>query len=330
VVDKNHQHFSIIIPAWNCADQLERLLKQINQQDYPKEYYDILVVDDGSTDQTAERAKILGARVVTNKQNLGRVLTREHGAKEANYDTLVFIDARCNIENNLLTNANSLNYLPLMGVGLADKTISIIDRVFYCIRKKVYRPYEPQTSYNDELWLKPDEFDGRPKGTGLLIIDRGMFLDCALEEKSQDVNDDTKLLYNIVTNGKPILRHTKLPFFYEHRHNWPELLKHTFFRGPKFYDYYLTPKGPYALKYYSLLTVITLIIVLTFLYPSLIFYICFAIVLLPTIVAIWMSEELKDFFACLIFFPPVAGAFISGILFAQLSRILKIRSIVKH
>ena len=213
MVDKNHQHFSIIIPAWNCADQLERLLKQINQQDYPKEYYDILVVDDGSTDQTAERAKILGARVVTNKQNLGRVLTREHGAKEAKYDTLVFIDARCNIENNLLTNANSLNYLPLMGVGLADKTISIIDRVFYCIRKKVYRPYEPQTSYNDELWLKPDEFDGRPKGTGLLIIDRGMFLDCALEEKSQDVNDDTKLLYNIVTNGKPILRHTKLPFF---------------------------------------------------------------------------------------------------------------------
>jgi glycosyltransferase involved in cell wall biosynthesis len=327
---KQMQPFSVVIPAWNCAEQLERLLIQLSEQNYPKENYEVLVVDDGSTDHTHGIATQHGARVIQHEKNMGRVVTRETGAKNAKHETLVFIDARCTIQKDLLENAASLEHLPLMGVGLADKTLSIIDRVFYCIRKKVYAPYEPQTNYNDELWLKPGEFDGRPKGTGLLIINQTMFLDCALEEKSQDVNDDTKLLANIIEKGAPILRHTKLSFFYEHRHNWPELLRHTFFRGPKFYDYYLTPGGPLAFKYYAGILAMIAIIALCFLVPQITMPLLILGVLTPLVVAIWMSEEIKDFFACLIFFPPVAGAFISGILFAQISRIFKMRSIVKH
>lgn len=323
-------NFSVIIPAWNCAEQLGRLLKQIKKQDYPQENIEVLVVDDGSTDNTNEYAKELGARVITHDKNMGRVITRETGAKNALHENLVFIDARCSVSEDLLKNAANLNYIPLMGVGLADKTLTIIDRVFYCIRKKVYTPYEPQSKYNDELWLKPNEFDGRPKGTGLLIINRKMFLDCALKEKSQDVNDDTKLLANIVNDGAPILRHTKLSFFYEHRHNWPELLRHTFFRGPKFYDYYLVPGGPHAIKYYLLIVILLSTLVACVNLPFLIKPILLIMVLTPSIVAAWMSEEIKDFFACLIFFPPVAVAFISGIIFAQVSRLLRIRSIVKH
>ncbi len=323
-------NFSVVIPAWNCSEQLDRLLKQINQQDYPKEHIEIIVVDDGSTDTTSQCATEHGAIVIKHEKNMGRVITRETGAKNALHDNLVFIDARCSVDKDLLKNAAALNYFPLMGVGLADKTLSIIDRVFYCIRKKVYAPFEPQTNYNEELWLKPNEFDGRPKGTGLLIIDRKMFLDCALQEKSQDVNDDTKLLANIVNDGAPILRHTKLSFFYEHRHNWPELLRHTFFRGPKFYDYYLVPGGPHSMKYYFLIVCMLITLLACFNFPFLIKPLITIMVVAPAVVAVWMSEEVKDFFACLIFFPPVAGAFISGIIFAQISRLLKIRSIVKH
>jgi glycosyltransferase involved in cell wall biosynthesis len=323
------QCYSIVIPAWNCSEQLDRLLNMISEQDYIKEHYEVLVVDDGSTDDTYKCAVKHSARVIKHEKNMGRVMTRETGAKNAKYETLVFIDARCTIEKDLLKNAAELNHLPLMGVGLADKTISIIDRVFYCIRKKVYAPFEPQSNYNEELWIKPGEFDGRPKGTGLLIINRDMFLDSALEEKSQDVNDDTKLLANIVEKA-PILRHTKLSFFYEHRHNWPELLKHTFFRGPKFYDYYLTPGGPLALKYYAGIFAIIGLISCCILFPQILLPLIIILLLTPTIIAIWMSEEIKDFFACLIFFPPVAIAFISGITVAQFSRIFRMRSIVKH
>ena len=40
-----------------------------------------------------------------------------------------------------------------------------------------------------------------------------------------------------------------LSFFYHHRQSWKELLRHTYFRGPKFLDYYLTPGGPLFKKY---------------------------------------------------------------------------------
>ena len=177
--------FSIIVPAYNCAGQLETLLKQLAELDYPKDQYEILVVNDGSSDDTAKVMEKYQTSAIHHPKNLGRVSARESGAKGAKFDTLVFIDARLEIEPDLLKNAHELNYLPLMGVGKSDKTLSTIDRVFYCIRRRTYHPYEPQHKYNEELWLRPGEFDGRPKGTGLLIIERQMFLDCAWKTKDK-------------------------------------------------------------------------------------------------------------------------------------------------
>lgn len=297
--------------------------------DYPKGSFEVLVVDDGSSDSTAQVAEKHQARLVRHPENLGRVHARETAAREALHDTLVFIDARVNIKPDLLKNAQALNHLPLMGVGASDKYRSTIDRVFYCIRRRVYSPFEPQERYHPELWLKPDAFDKRPKGTGLLIIDRQMFLDCQLQEKGQDVNDDTKLLWNIVQKS-PILRHTDLFFFYEHRQDWGSLLRHTFFRGPKFLDYYLTPGGPLFVPWVlGLLCLFAFFIAMPF-FP----WLASSALALPFIALLgasfWISEEVSDLPYCLIFFPPVAIAFISGIAFAQISRWTGRRDWIRH
>lgn len=328
--NKQAKYFSIVIPAYNCAEQLRSLLAQIREFDYPQDHFEVIVVNDGSTDDTAEVAQGSNIRRIDHPKNLGRVSARESGAKAAKYENLVFIDARLSIQSNLLKNANALDYLPLMGVGTSDKTLSSIDRVFYCIRRKTYHPFEPQHKYHKELWLKPGEFDGRPKGTGLLIIDRSMFLNCALEDKGQDVNDDTRLLYQIVHEGAPILRHTDLSFFYHHRQSWSELLKHTYFRGPKFLDYYLTPGGPlfkpYCLAWLGLVGLITAALF----NPMLWFVLLMALILVLLGVCLWFSEDVADFFTCLIFFPPIAFAFGLGILSAQMARWLSIRHLIRH
>lgn len=321
--------YSILIPAYNCADQLRRLLTICAQLDYPKAHFEILVVDDGSTDNTPVVAKSFGARLIQHDGNQGRVITRETAAKHAKFENLVFIDARLTIETDLLQAANRIEHMPLMGVGGSDKYRSIIDRVFYCIRRKVYKPYEPQRLYAPELWLKPDAFDGRPKGTGLLIIDRQMFLDCALEDKSQDVNDDTRLLKSIV-DVSPILRHTDLTFFYEHRQDWNELLRHTFFRGPKFLDYYLSPGGPLFWPYVLGWIILFAFILLTISQPWL-WWFALGLPLLALLGAsAYLSEEWGDLPVCLLFFPPVGAAFIAGILFAQFTRLFKLRTLIRH
>jgi glycosyltransferase involved in cell wall biosynthesis len=321
--------FSIIIPSYNCSAQLERLLSILDRLEYPRQNFEILVVDDGSSDDTVLVAEKYKATVVSHPSNQGRVITRESGAKAAKFENLVFIDARLTVETNLLAAAQELNYLPLMGVGGSDKYLSIIDRVFYCIRKRVYRPYEPQHLYNKELWLKPEAFNGRPKGTGLLIIDRKMFLECALEDKSQDVNDDTRLLRRIV-ESKPILRHTNLTFFYEHRQDWQELLRHTFFRGPKFLDYYLSPGGPLFWPYCAGLVGLVAYFIFAC-YSPILFWGFLAIPLLAVIIAsLVLAEEWGDIPVCFIFFPPVGCAFLAGIAFAQSARWLNARHWIRH
>jgi len=56
---------TVVIAAYNEEKDLPKCLTAITTQDFPKEDYEILVVDNNSTDKTAEIAKSFGARVIT-------------------------------------------------------------------------------------------------------------------------------------------------------------------------------------------------------------------------------------------------------------------------
>ena len=48
---------SVIIPARNEEENISKLLKALNDQSYPKEFFEVIVVDDHSTDNTAAIVK---------------------------------------------------------------------------------------------------------------------------------------------------------------------------------------------------------------------------------------------------------------------------------
>ncbi|GIW67109.1 MAG: hypothetical protein KatS3mg095_1007 [Candidatus Parcubacteria bacterium] len=78
---------SVIIPAYNEEKGIENTLKRI-----PKEVFEIIVVDNNSTDKTAEIAKKLGAKVVKEtKQGYGYALQK--GFNIAQGDIIVTLDA---------------------------------------------------------------------------------------------------------------------------------------------------------------------------------------------------------------------------------------------
>src|ERR1700712_1765205 len=45
---------SVVVPAYNSADTLERLLASLDAQTLPQDDFEVVVVDDGSTDGTFE------------------------------------------------------------------------------------------------------------------------------------------------------------------------------------------------------------------------------------------------------------------------------------
>ncbi|WED43822.1 glycosyltransferase family 2 protein [Legionella cardiaca] len=94
----NPQDVSIIIPVYNEVDNVEGLYKEIVAA-LPSEafIYEVIFVDDGSTDGTTDRLKLLSQnydnlRVVYHKRNFGQSAGLVSGARVARYSTLVTLD----------------------------------------------------------------------------------------------------------------------------------------------------------------------------------------------------------------------------------------------
>ncbi|HEX9067519.1 MAG TPA: glycosyltransferase [Ktedonobacterales bacterium] len=91
---------SVIMPAYNAAAWLPRTLASLAAQDYSAPRYELILVDDGSTDNTADVARRFAAswsgtmRVLT-KANGGPGSARNWGVADSQAEVIAFIDADC-------------------------------------------------------------------------------------------------------------------------------------------------------------------------------------------------------------------------------------------
>lgn len=93
---------SVIIPAYNAGSIIERCIAALSNQTMPPQEYEIIVVDDCSSDDTAQRAAWAGARVLHTAVNCGSGGARNVGLAEAQGDIIVFTDADCEPTSDFL------------------------------------------------------------------------------------------------------------------------------------------------------------------------------------------------------------------------------------
>ena len=95
---------SIIVPARNEQDNIERCLASLIKQNYPTTKFEIIVVDDNSTDNTLKRIKKLQQKypllkIIELKDKpenwTGKTWASEKGYLKSGYDILLFVDADC-------------------------------------------------------------------------------------------------------------------------------------------------------------------------------------------------------------------------------------------
>jgi mycofactocin system glycosyltransferase len=87
---------SVVIPVKDRADELRNCLTSLHKLDYPREKLEIVVVDDGSSDNTPSVARELGAVLVASGSVAGGpALARNQGARMASGEILAFIDSDC-------------------------------------------------------------------------------------------------------------------------------------------------------------------------------------------------------------------------------------------
>jgi len=106
--ESSSPYFSIVIPAYNEEEHISSCLQSVFNSDYDSAQYEVIVVDNGSQDNTydialnSERARVFQLL----EGNVGAV--RNYGAAKARGQILVFIDADCLMDKDWLNRAEKL------------------------------------------------------------------------------------------------------------------------------------------------------------------------------------------------------------------------------
>jgi glycosyltransferase involved in cell wall biosynthesis len=83
-------HVSVVVPAYNEAGRVSAVLQSVVASELVDE---VIVVDDGSEDGTADEARGYPVRVVSLPENLGKAAALDAGIHHARNDVFLFLDA---------------------------------------------------------------------------------------------------------------------------------------------------------------------------------------------------------------------------------------------
>lgn len=86
---------SVIVPVWNGRGVISRCLAALQQQTLPAHQFEVIVVDNGSTDGTADEARSFASVAVYAEHRPGSYAARNLGLTHAQGDYVAFTDADC-------------------------------------------------------------------------------------------------------------------------------------------------------------------------------------------------------------------------------------------
>ncbi|OGH07591.1 MAG: hypothetical protein A2171_00530 [Candidatus Levybacteria bacterium RBG_13_35_9] len=151
---------SVVIAAYNEEKNLPKCLDVIKDQNYPKEKYEIIVVDNNSVDKTAEIARSYDAKVVKEEKQ-GNTFAVKKGMDAAGGEIIAMVDADTIVEKNWLVDISKAfeneNVVGVTGMGIIKSGNKLLDK----FEQKFY-----------EYFLKAHFLIGKPHITGFNLAVR--------------------------------------------------------------------------------------------------------------------------------------------------------------
>ncbi len=99
---KTYEFYSIIVPSYNRQEEIEELIRSFEKVEFPRDRFELVIVDDGSTDGTVNFLESTGPElsvdlVIIRQKNQGPGAARNNGMKSARGDFLIIIDSDCTV-----------------------------------------------------------------------------------------------------------------------------------------------------------------------------------------------------------------------------------------
>ncbi|SMO68029.1 glycosyltransferase [Fodinibius sediminis] len=87
---------SVITPVYNAEEQIDDFLDALQNQQYPREHFEIIVVDNGSTDRTVQKIQSHSDIILCRRTDVQNpYAARNEGLSRARGDILVLLDVNC-------------------------------------------------------------------------------------------------------------------------------------------------------------------------------------------------------------------------------------------
>ena len=97
---KNPPSISIVVPAYNEAKTIRSCIQSLQNLNYPN--YDLIVIDDGSTDNTFEEASQCKGVKIIKQENQGKPSALNNGIRSSTGEIIVTVDADTTIDKDAL------------------------------------------------------------------------------------------------------------------------------------------------------------------------------------------------------------------------------------
>lgn len=118
---------SVIVPVYNDAQRIGKCIESLLNQTYPREKYEILIIDNGSTDETRDVVKKYPVTLLIEDKIQSSYGARNKGIKNAQGEVIAFTDSDCIPADEWIKNGVT-NLLKTENCGLVAGEIDIFFR----------------------------------------------------------------------------------------------------------------------------------------------------------------------------------------------------------
>jgi len=215
---------SIIIPAYNSEKTIGDCLKVLSSQNYPKNKYEVIVVDDGSIDNTKNIVKKFRKFKFIEQNHNGPAVARNLGAKKSKGEIILFTDSDCIPSKNWIRNmVKPFENKEIVGVQGTYKTYnkkSLIAR---------FAGYEIEQRHEKLKKQKYIDFIGTfSAGYRRKIFSKFGGFDIIFKMAS---GEDTELSFKLSNENFKMVFEPKAFVYHRHPDNLKKFLRQKFWRG---------------------------------------------------------------------------------------------------
>jgi len=325
-------YYSIIVPTFNRSDEISELLHSFETLEFDRNKFELIIVDDGSTDNTEEIVKNFSAGndiniKYINQNNKGPGAARNAGMENAKGDFFIFIDSDCTVAENWLQEIDK---------GITKLSADAYGGPDSC--KKSFPPLLKAINYSMTSFITTGGIRGHKKKKLGKFYPRSfnMGLTRELYEKiggfgSLRHGQDMEYSNRIIRNGAKIAQIQSAIVFHKRRTSIYKFFKQVFNWGVARINLFKIDKSMlepvHTLPAFALCFGIILVIVALFFPPvrtvfKYLLYLFLTMLLLSAIHAYFIYKNLKTALLILVIIPVQIAGYGMGFSYAVIKRLL--------